>query len=186
MNLYNIALFLHVCGGMGIFVGQGGQLLSLVALRQAKSAEQVRAIARLISLSEPIALIGALLTIAAGLYMALTVWGLLTGWIVVALASIVILMPPLIRGIIEPRMRAIVTLAKQAPDGPLPPALHSHIHDPILGAGLHTMIALVLGIVFLMTIKPSLVDSVIALAVALALGLASSLPLWRASRARRA
>ena len=186
MNLYSIALFLHICGDIGIFVGLSDQLLSLVALRQAKSVEQVRAIARLITLSEPIAVIGALLTIAAGLYMALAVWGLLTGWIVVALASLVSLMPPLIRGVIEPRIRAIVTLAKQAPDGPLPTALHSHIHDPILGAALHTLVALVLGIVFLMTIKPALVDSVIAMAVALALGLASSLPLWRAARTHRA
>ena len=38
----------------------------------------------------------ALLTIASGLYMALAAWGILTGWILVALASIVVFIPPAI------------------------------------------------------------------------------------------
>ncbi len=185
MSLYTIVLFLHVCGDVGIFVGLGAQLLSLMALRRAKSVEQVRTIVRLIAMSDPIAVISALLTIVAGLYLALTVWGLLTGWIAVALASIVVLLPPLLRIIIEPRMRAIVTMAEQASDGPLPAALDWRIHDPVLGTALQMAAAVVLGIVFLMTNKPSLPGSILAMIVALILGLASGLPLWRAARLYR-
>lgn len=43
---------------------------------------------------------------------------------------------------------------------------------------LQIMAALLFGLVFLMTIKPALVDSIIVIAVALALGLVSSLPFW--------
>lgn len=182
MNLYSLMLFLHVSADIGIFIGIGAQLLSLMALRRATRVEQVRAIAGLISLSDPISVVSALVTIAAGLYMALTVWGLQTGWIAVALVSLVVLLPPLIVGVIEPRMRALVTMAKAATDGPLPATLDTRIHDPLLGTALQTVAAIVLGIVFLMTTKPALAGSIIAMVVAVVLGLASGLPLWRAAR----
>jgi hypothetical protein len=186
MNLYSLMLFVHVSGDIGIFIGIGIQMLSLIALRRATRVEQVRAIAGLITLSDPISVISALVTIAAGLYMALTVWSLQTGWIAVALGSLVVFLPLLIAGVIEPRMRAIVTMAKEAPDGPLPATLDARIHDPLLGTALQTVAAVVLAIVFLMTTKPELASSVVAMVVALALGLASGLPLWRAARMSRA
>lgn len=178
MNLYSIVLFLHVCGDVGIFMGLGTQLLSLAALRRARSVEQVRAIVWLIPLSDLIGIISALLTIATGLYMAFTVWGWQTGWIAVALTSLILFLPFLIGGVIEPRTRAIVRMARETPDGLLPETLDQRIHDPILGAGLQMMAGLLFGLIFLMTIKPSLVDSIVVVAIALALGLASSLPFW--------
>lgn len=178
MNLYPIALFFHICGDVGIFIGLGVQLLSLTALRRAQSVEQVRAIAWLIPLSDLMGIISALLTTVTGLYMALTVWGWQTGWIAVALASLILFLPLLIGGVIEPRTCAIVAIAREAPNGLLPEALDQRIHDPVLGAALQTMAALLFGLIFLMTIKPSLVNSILVMAVALALGLASGLPFW--------
>jgi hypothetical protein len=134
----------------------------------------VRAIAWLIPLSDLIGVISALFTLTTGLYMALTVWGLQTGWIAVALASLILLMPPVIGGLIEPQTHAIVTMAKEAPDGLLPEPLEQRIHDPVLGAALQTMAALVFALVFLMIIKPSLFDATIVMVIALAL----SLPFW--------
>ena len=136
MNLYTLALFLHVGGDIGIFIGLGVQLLCLTPLQRAQHVEQVRLIAGLIRAADVVSVTGALLTITTGLYMALTVWSLQIGWIAVALGSIVVLMLPLIVGIIEPRTRAIVTMARAAPDGPLPTALGRHIHDPVLAVGL--------------------------------------------------
>ncbi len=182
MSLYVLALFLHVSGDVGIFIGIGAQLLSLAALRRAQYVEHVRAIAWLMPISDLIGVSSALLTITTGLYMALTVWDLQIGWIAVALGSIVVLLPPLIGGVIEPRTRAIVTMAREAPDGLLPEALDKRIHDPVLGVALQMMAAVVFGMVFLMTIKPSLVGSITVIAVALALGLASGLLFWRTRR----
>ena len=186
MNAYSLVLFLHVSGDIGIFIGIGLQLFSLMALRRARRVEQVQAITWLITLSNRVSTGSALLTIAAGFYMALTVWGLQTGWIAVTLASLVVLLGPLLAGIIEPRMRAIVSMSQAAADGPLPAMLTAHIHDPVLGTTLQTVTAVVLGIVFLMTNKPSLGGAILVIGIFLTLGLASSLPLWRAARARRA
>jgi hypothetical protein len=182
MNLYIIVLFFHVCGDVGIFIGLGVQLLSLVALWRAQSIEQVRAIVWLIPISDRIGIISALLTIATGLYMTLTAWGLQTGWIVVALASLILFLPLLIGGIIEPRTRAIVAMAGETLDGLLPETLDQRIHDPVLSAALQMMAALLFGLVFLMTIKPSLIDSIITMTIALTLGLTSGLLFWHAQR----
>ena len=178
MNLYTIALFLHVAGDIGIFVGLGVQLLCLMPLRRAQRVEQVHLLAGLIRTADVVSVTGALLTIATGLYMALTAWNLQVGWIAVALGSLVALILPLIADVIEPRTKAIVKMAGGAEAGPIPAAFSRHIHDPVLAIGLQTAAAVVLGIVFLMTTKPALAGSIITMAAALALGLASGLPLW--------
>src|SRR6266702_6314096 len=127
--------------------------------------------------------ISVLLLLATGLYMAITAWGLSTSWIAVALISL-ILIAPLGTAFIEPRRRAIDRLAQEAPDGPLPQSLERSTHDPILLTALQTVTILLLGIVFLMTNKPSLVGSLIVMAVALVLGLASGVLVSRATRTR--
>jgi hypothetical protein len=124
-----------------------------------------------------------LLILATGFYMALSAWSLQTGWIAVALISLV-LMVPSGAALIEPRRRALARLAQEAPDGPLPQSLEQRTHDPVLLTALQTVSALLLGIVFLMTTKPSLTGSLIVMAVALALGLASGLLVSRATRDR--
>jgi hypothetical protein len=58
------------------------------------------------------------------------------------------------------------------------------IHDPVLGTALQTVTAMVLGIVFIMTNKPSFGVAILVLVIFLMLGLASSLPLWRAARVK--
>jgi hypothetical protein len=106
-----------------------------------------------------------------------------TSWIAVALVSLIIV-APLGTALIEPRRRVIDRLAREAPDGPLPQTLEQSIHDPILLTALQTIAALLLGIVFLMTTKPSLAGSLIVMLVALALGLASGLLVSRVTRTR--
>jgi hypothetical protein len=182
---YNIALFLHVSGDIGIFIGITTWLFCLVALRRATNVTQVQTLTGLISLSRPVAIISALLTIATGLYMVVTVWGGQAGWAIVALVGIIVLLPPLVGVIIEPRIHAIVALAQASPDGPLPTSLMRQIHDPVLGTAVQTMAAIVLGIVFLMTTKPAIAGSIGVMAVALVVGLASGLPLVRAAGAGR-
>lgn len=186
IHLYTIMLFLHVSGDIGLFIGLGAQILILAALRRAKYTGQVQALAGLIRMTDTLAIVGSLLIITTGLYMAVTAWGLLTSWIIAALGSLIVLLPPLVGGIIEPRMRAIVTLTTEVPDGPLPGELERRIHDPLLGIGVQTEAALILGIVFLMTNKPALAGSLLIITASILLGLASGLPLWRAARMRHA
>ena len=179
MSIYTIVLFLHVSGAIGYFVGMGAWLFGLATIRRAQRVEQVRSLVQLVGLSGPLFGVSVLLLLAAGLYMALTAWSLLTGWIVVGLISLVLL-APLGTAVLEPRRRVIDRLARKAPDGPLPEELDRYIHDPVLLTAPQTLTALLLGVVFVMTTKPSLVGSIIVMAVALVLGLA-----WGALVSRR-
>jgi hypothetical protein len=183
MDIYNIVLFLHISGAIGYFIGMGTWLFGFTALRRAQRVEQVRALTNLTGRLGPLFVLSVLLILASGLYMAITAWGLRTSWIAVGLISL-ILIAPLGLVLIEPRRRAIARLAQEAPDGPLPQALQQRIHDPILGTALQTVTILLLGIVFLMTTKPALIVSLIVMAVALVLGLASGLLVSRTMRIR--
>src|SRR5437667_9147576 len=178
MSFYSIALFLHVSGAIGYFVGMGTWLFGLATIQRAQRVEQVRSLVQLVGLSGPLFGISVLLLLAAGLYMALTAWSLLTSWIMIGLISLVLL-APLGTAFLEPRRRVIDQLARKAPDGPLPEELERCIRDPILLTAPQALTALLLGVVFLMTTKPSLVGSIIVMAVVLVLGLAWGLLIAR-------
>jgi uncharacterized membrane protein len=180
LNVYSVALFFHICGAIGYFFGIGTNVFALSATRRAQSVVQVRALVRLTYLSGPLTGLSVLLILVAGFYMALSAWSLRTSWIAVALISL-ILMAPLGAALIEPRRRAIDRLAREAQDGPLPEALARQARDPVLVTALQTTVALLFGIVFLMTTKPDLAGSLIAMAVALVIGLASGLLVSRGS-----
>jgi len=184
MNIYTIVLFVHVIGAIGYFLGIGLWLFVLVGLRRTQRVEQVRALIHLNDLSGPFSAISVLLLLAAGLSLALTAWSLLTGWILVALISL-ILMVPTSAVLIVPRRRALVDqLAREAPEGALSEALKQRVHDPVLFTVIQTVAVLLLGLVFLMTTRPDLMSSLIVMVVALALGLASGVLVSRATRTR--
>jgi hypothetical protein len=79
-------------------------------------------------------------------------------------------------------MHTILATTRELPDGPLPDALERQAHHPILFTSAQTLVAILLGIVFLMTTKPSLVLSLLVMALATVLGLVSSIPFWLAAR----
>ncbi len=183
MSIYNIVLFVHVIGAIGYFLGMGILLFILLGLRRAQRVEHVRALIHLNELSAPVSAASAVLLLVTGLYLALTAWSLLTSWILVALISL-LLMVPTSAALIAPRRSAIVKqLAREAPGGELSEALERHIDDPVLATVCMTVAALLLGLVFLMTTKPNLVGSLIVMVVALLLGLAAGVLVSRMRRA---
>ncbi len=181
MSLYTLALFAHVSGAIGIFAGLGTWVFAVAALRRAQQVEQVRVLAALIHASGNLVVGSIVLLGIAGIYMALSVWGAQATWIIVATISFVLL-APFGALVIEPRVRRIATEAGQAPDGLLSAALEARTRDPLLAAGLVLYVSCLFGIVFLMTDKPPLMEAILAMGVALAVGVLASLPLWRSAR----
>jgi len=180
LSLYSLALFLHVSGAIGAFISLGSWLFGLAALRRVRLVEQVRALAWLIILASPLMVLSVLLLGLAGFEMALSIWGLATPWIAMSLVSVVLVG---LTGafVLDPRLRTILATTRELPDGPLPEALHKRTHDPILFTSTHTLVAILLGIVFLMTTKPSLAVSLLAMGLAMVLGLLSSILFWSAA-----
>lgn len=177
MSAYRIALFIHILGMVGFFMPLGAWLFGLVALRRARLAQQVRSICQAIFISDTVAVVGILLLAGAGLYMASTTWGLGTGWVLVAIISFALLAPigPLV---VERRLHVVANMASESPDGPLSPELQRRINDPVIGAGLGFMLAWLLGIIFLMTVKPLLADAILIMLAAALVGILAGVPLW--------
>lgn len=184
MDIYSLALFMHILGVIAFFMALGVYAFGLVALRRATQVQQVRVICQVIFATDAVAVGGIVLVAAAGVYMAVTTWGLTTGWVIVAIISFASLAPlgPLI---IERRLHRIAALAEESPDGPLSPQLQQRLADPVIGAALFLLLALLLGIIYLMTTKPALVSSILAMVIAPVVGLIAGIPFWLA-RERKA
>ncbi|HEV2462159.1 MAG TPA: DUF2269 family protein [Ktedonobacterales bacterium] len=183
MPIYPLMLFVHIVGVIGTFIGVGVWLFAALALRRAQTVGQVRALTSLIQPSGVLAIVSILVLGGAGFYMAITVWGERATWIIVATISFALLAPFGVF-VIDPRLRAVAKAAAAAPDGSLPASLAVRTRDPLAGIGLSIYICVLLGIVYLMTNKPSTGVSIIAMIVASLLGLISGVLLVLAARTR--
>jgi hypothetical protein len=178
MNNYSIALFVHIVSALGFFVTLGLELTSLRHLRGATTTEQVREWMRVPAEMGRMGMISMLTLLVAGFYMMAISWGAVA-WIMVTLGAIVVMIPAMV--LTRRRMMAIGKTASTE-RGPVSSALSQLLHDPMLTISLQTRVAIALGIVFLMTVKPGLGGSLLAIAVAIVLGLASALSMPRRAR----
>src|SRR5438876_1160990 len=75
MTLYQLAGYLHLIGGVGLFVALGLAWAMIVRIRSAHSVEQARAWLSLVAFQRPVGLASLITVLIAGLYMAVTAWG---------------------------------------------------------------------------------------------------------------
>ena len=175
MTFYSVALFLHVVGALGLVAAVSLEWTSLLHLRRAETAEQSREWLRVVAGLRRVYPAAFVLILLSGFYMTATAWGG-TAWIGVALA--VLLLLALVGATLTGVRMPAIGRAVAAEAGALSPALRHRLRDPILWTSMQTRAALVLGIVFLMTVKPDLGGALLAIGVAAVLGLASALPAW--------
>src|SRR6266498_2063296 len=169
MNDYAIALFLHIVGALGLFVALGLEWTSMLLLRRATTTEQARERMRIASSVRGVTGASLATLLVSGLYLTATAWGGVA-WIGVALGAMV-LMAVLGAALSGPRM---------AETGPL-----ARLPDPLLWVSIQIRLAVALGIVFLMTFKPNLTGSLLAIALAAVLGLIAALPAVAAGRSKQ-
>jgi hypothetical protein len=172
MSYYPIALFLHVVGAVALFVTLGLEWTSQWQLRRVTSAQQVR---EWIDVAKGVRGMGAAsmaVILFSGLYMMATVWSGAT-WIIVAFWSLVLL--AVIAVVFSgPRLTALARAVNEE-NGPLSSRFHDLAHHPMLWVSIQVRVAIALGIVFLMTVKPDFDGSLLTIGVASVLGLAVAL-----------
>ncbi len=168
MDLYSIALFFHIAGALGFFAALGLEAVGFWQIRTARNAEQVRTWMGVLRSTRRVGMISMLTILIFGVYMTAKAWGA-TGWIVVSLVAFVLeaVLPP---AFIMPRMAAIMR-ALPGENGPLSPSMHALTNHPVLRISNSIRVAVGLGIVFVMTVKPDAVGSVLAIAATFVLGL---------------
>ncbi len=180
MSVYSVVKFLHIVGAIGFFITLALEWIGLAQMRTARTLDQVREWMDLPRRMRGAGMVSILVLLAAGIYMAVIAWGLAT-WIAVALAAIVLSIA-LSAALTGPRMAAVEkALAEE--QGSMSPSFQSLLHDPRLWVSIQTRVAIGLGIVFLMTVKPGLVGSILVIGIAAVLGAASALlPMFRRER----
>ncbi len=169
MNYYSIALFLHIVGAIGFFIALALEWMGLRQMRNARTFDQVREWMDILKRVRGVGMFSMLLLLVAGFYMMVTAWGLVA-WIGVALVAI-FLSIGLTMTLTGPRMMAIGK-ALVGEYGPVSSNFQSLVRDPFLWVSIQTRVTIGLGIVFLMTVKPAFVGSVLVIVIAVIFGLA--------------
>jgi ABC-type bacteriocin/lantibiotic exporter with double-glycine peptidase domain len=167
--LYHLLLFLHILGAVGLFMGVAVELTAMIGARQARTIETVRAWS---SVNRPLAIFMPLtstLIFLAGLAMLIGVWGWSHAWLDTALVLF------LLTGLVASQVNAahgrrLGALLARAGEGAVSPELRAALTHPRHWATTITTSALAVGILFLMVMKPDLTGTLIAVGVALVLG----------------
>jgi hypothetical protein len=182
MTNYSLALFFHFVGLVALFIGYGMEWIVSAFLRGAATTDQVRAWLRVYRTSLPVSGPGLLVLILSGGYLAQISGAMKNGWMSASLIAIVFAL-----GIgfmfILPRVKAIRGALPQG-SAELPANATALLRAPGLPTLIRVRAMLALGIVYLMTVKPdTFVSSLLALGVAVVLGLLASAPTFAKSNA---
>jgi len=178
MSLYSISLFLHVVGALGLFAVFCLEWAGLYHLRRAADGGQVRQWVGLAAAARVAGGPTALLILVTGIHMSATRRGP-QGWIVVGLAGMVVIA---VLSLAVSGRRAAAIARAPAESGPISITLRRQLDDPVLALSLYLRTALFLGIVFLMSTRPSAAGAVAAMAVAGVAGAAAAAPAWAGGR----
>jgi hypothetical protein len=165
MSLYSLALFLHVTGALLLFVTLTVEGIALRLLRRAATAAEATGASAMLRVNRIVGPISAVGVLVPGLYMTATSWGAVA-WIVVALISW-----PLIA--VLGAFNGIRILALQrssAHEGG--PSMMAQLRNPLFLVSWLTRVGIALGVIFLMTVKPGGLGSVIAVVLAAGAGMA--------------
>ncbi len=183
MDAYRLALFIHVAGTVIVFASYGALLFSTAVLRLARTTEEVRGITKIVagrklgfeyvSAIDLVVIVGGAFLVVGGAIMATSTWGWNQPWIQVSIVTVVAigLAAAFVRG---PRLHRIGLAVAQAPGGELPESLRKLIRDRVATAVLYAATGALVGVVFLMTNKPSLGAAVVAVITPSTMGMAAA------------
>jgi len=165
---YTVILFLHLLGVVVSFIGFGIEWTMTSLFRQAETAEQARSWLRVYKVAPPLTGPGLGLLILTGGYLGGVMHMMSQAWLQISLIVIVV---AFLQGILihVPRLRAIRE-AIAGGDSRLTDDARLKLANKALFTSVRLRMMLVLGIVYLMTVKPALSTSLVVVAVALGLG----------------
>ncbi|TMD43582.1 MAG: hypothetical protein E6I88_01070 [Chloroflexi bacterium] len=171
MSIYSVALFFHILGAFGLMAALAVEDSALRGLRRATTGEQARTWLGAMRTLRVVAPASIALILVMGLYLTAAAWGW-TGWIVSGLGAL--LLVGIIGGALTGRRMIRIGPAVGRAQGALSDDLRQMVLDPVLLVSARVRAGLVLGTLFLMSVKPSAAGSLVVLVIAVALGIAVS------------
>lgn len=185
---YTFALFVHILGSIGLFIAVSLVVVAFVRMRRAAMLEQVREWAAVANLAGKSIIFISLVILAPALYMVIVAWGFATPWVLAALITFVVLavMGATMNGRNNER---IFAMAQATSSTFVSDELRTQLKAPQLWLAESIRLALLIGILALMTIKPDMLFSLLILAgmliVGIILGTISQRSLGRASQKKQ-
>ena len=179
MNILSVVLFLHLAGALALFIAYGIEWTASSLFRNANSVEQLRAWLRVFKVSPPLSGNGLGIVLLSGGYLASLTGAMKQGWIPATLLAIFLALA-LGFAMILPRMKRIRAALPAGPaaNDPLPTSLRAQISDPVLLTAIRVRFLIAIGIVYLMAAKMPFLPSLIALVIAIVLGIVLSISTW--------
>jgi hypothetical protein len=173
VSLYALVVFVHVVAASLLFVALGAESVAVGALRRARAADEARLWAGLLAWPARLGPPAMLTVLASGAWMMATAWGP-RPWLTHAVGAVVA-MVVVGAALTLPRLRRLrVALVGGA---------WAPTREPRLTASLRLRLAIAVGLLALMTLKPGAAGSSAIVVVALVAGALSALPLRRATGA---
>lgn len=173
MNQYSLLVFVHVLGAVALFAAAGIEAVALGRLQRADTSAGVRTWLELLQTSGRLGPTGMLALVATGIWMGVTVWGH-QWWMFDAFAA-TIAMGALGGGVTGRRVRRLARALAVGAGPEQSENVRSLLSARSLVLSFRLRVALGVGIVALMTLKPAPLPSAIILAAAVAAGLAAGL-----------
>jgi hypothetical protein len=185
VSLGGFVLFLHIGVVIASFMIAAVLHAALHAMPRAKMVAQLRPFAALVHRLEPLLPILAVVILGMGAWLVHLDngefgWG--DGWILTGLITLVVV-EGLAGSLLAPRTKKLVALIDAAPEGDVPAEVRRATLDPIIWDIAHIATVGFIGVVFIMSDKPSGGFAVALVIVAAGLGVALSR--WQIAMARR-
>ncbi len=174
MTLYSAVLFVHVVSALGVFAALSLEAVGLIHLRRATTASEARLWIEFVPGLPALAIGSLVLLLLSGIFMTAQMAGWSLAWPRVAMGALVLIGP--LGAVTGRRMRAIRVAC--AANNPNESDLFGKLRDSFLKYSMNIRIALVLGIVLLMTAKPELRESLGIVVSSVFLGFVSRI-FWR-------
>jgi VanZ family protein len=176
ITLYGFVLFLHIATAIVGFSIAGVLHAVLNVMPRVRTVAEARPVAALVHRLEPILPIAALVLFGLGGWLIHLSdgefdWG--DGWIVTAIVTLVVV-EGLAGALLAPRSKKLVAQINSTPDGPVPDSVRQSMLDPMIWDVAHVATMGFLGVVFLMSDKPSGGISVVIVVAAALIGIALS------------
>lgn len=166
MNSYSLLIFLHVLGAVGMFAAWGIEAVTLRRLRQAVTTGEARTCAQQFRKQGPLGPVAMLTALGTGIWMMVARWGP-QPWMTASLAAVAAIV---VIGIVLAR-RGMSRLDTALVDESERLPAHFAALTGSLVASLQLRIALGVGILGLMTMKPGVSGALAIMGAALVSGL---------------
>jgi hypothetical protein len=175
MTLHPILVFVHVLGGVGVFVALGIEAVALARLRLADEPAEARVSMRALAAPHRLGPVAMLIALASGMWMTATSWGP-EPWIVAALVGLVA-MGALGGGVSLRALRRLRAALADERGRELSDAFRQVRASAALPSALRLRTAIGVGILALMTVKPpDAATASLVLAAAVLVGAVASVP----------